>query len=360
MKILHIVEDFSLSSGGLRTAIKNLDFYMNSLGLESYILSSSKEINDAIFLVEPSNKYLYSKKWIHKINFIVRSKKIDIIHIHGVWLYPQYIGAKYAIKNNIPFILSTHGMFQPWLWKKGRLKKKIYFRLISKKVFSRASLIHTITSNESKNIKFYFPNNKQRKIPNLISMEGENLDLRKNEKYILYLGRLNKSKGIDLLLRAFSMIDVLGYKLIIAGEFNDYKKELQSLSKSLKLTDKIKFIGLVKNKEKIKLIRNAWVMVAPTYSDVIGMVNLEAASLKTPMITTYKTGLKKGWDINGGKLINPNEKELISALNEALNWSLEERNKNGEKLFDFVLKNYSWNSRANDWKNLYKSVMHNE
>ena len=132
------------------------------------------------------------------------------------------------------------------------------------------------------------------------------------------------------------------------------------MSKSLKLTDKIKFIGLVKNKEKIKLIRNAWVMVAPTYSDVIGMVNLEAASLKTPMITTYRTGLKKGWDINGGRLINPNEEELISALKEALNWSLEERNKNGKELFDFVLKNYSWNSRANDWKDLYKSVMNNE
>jgi len=360
MKILHIVEDYSFSSGGLRTVIKNLDFYLKSLGLESYILSSNKEMGDSIFIVKSSNKWLYSKNWTKKINFIVNKNKIDVIHLHGVWLYPQYIGAKYAIKNNVPFILSTHGMYQPWLWKKGKVKKKFYFNLFTKKVFSRASVIHTITSDESDIIKSYFPNNKQRQIPNLISMEGGLKKFETFEKYILYLGRLNRSKGIDLLIKAFSKMNILNCKLKIAGEYNDYKKELQSLSKSLKLNDRIEFLGLVKGEEKTNLIRNAWVMVAPTYSDVIGMVNLEAASLRTPMITTYRTGLMKEWNIHGGRLINPNVEELTNTLIETLNWSLEERNKNGKKLFDFVLKNYSWNSRANDWKNLYKSVVHNE
>ena len=140
MKILHIVEDFSLKSGGLRTVIKNLDFYLKSTGYKSFILSSKKEHEDEVFLVKSKNKWLYSENWESTIDAIVKKHEISVIHIHGVWLYPQLIGAKYAIKNDIALILSAHGMYQPWLWKKGKIKKKIYFNILSKKWFSKRGI----------------------------------------------------------------------------------------------------------------------------------------------------------------------------------------------------------------------------
>lgn len=360
MKILHIVEDFSLNSGGLRTVIKNLDFHLKSKGYESYILASNKEKEDDIFLVETNNKWLYSNKWIGVIDSIVKKHGIEIIHIHGVWLFPQFIGAKYAVKNNIPLVLSSHGMYQPWLWKKGTLKKKIYFYFLSKKWFSKASIIHAITPDETTNLRTHFKKNKFIEIPNLISIYAEKEQVLNTEKYILYLGRLNKTKGIDLLINAFSQIDNQNIKLKIAGGFNNYKIELETLVRSLNLTNKVEFLSLVKNEVKSKLIKNSWVMVSPSYSDVIGMVNLEAAALKTPMITTYNTGLKKEWNTNGGKLINPNIEELKNALTEVLNWTIEERNTNGKHLFDFVEQHYSWKSRLKDWRNLYKNALKNE
>ena len=42
--------------------------------------------------------------------------------------------------------------------------------------------------------------------------------------------------------------------------------------------------------QKNKLLKQAWALILPSHSEVIGMVNLEAALLKTPSITTYKTG----------------------------------------------------------------------
>ncbi len=360
MKILHIVEDFSVESGGLRTVIKNLDFYLKEIGFKSYILASNKEKEDDIFLVETSNKWLYSKKWQEVIDSIVKQHKINMIHIHGVWLYPQFIGAKYAVNNSIPFVLSAHGMYQPWLWKKGTLKKKVYFYLLSKKWFSKASVIHAITPDETKNLKTYFKRNKFIEIPNLISLGLEEEQNINTEKYILYLGRLNKTKGIDLLIKAFSQIENQNIKLKIAGGFNDYKLELELLVKSLYLTENVEFLGLVKNDAKNQLIKNAWVMVSPSYSDVIGMVNLEAASFKTPVITTHKVGLKKEWSTNGGKLINPNIEELKASLTEVLNWTVKERNKNGKQLFDFIKQHYSWNSRLKDWKKLYENAIKNE
>jgi glycosyltransferase involved in cell wall biosynthesis len=356
MKILHIVEDFSIKSGGLRTVIKNLDFYLNKEGFYSCILSSDKEMEDNIHIVKTTNKWLYSKEWTQKIDEIVTEQKIDLIHIHGVWLYPQYIGAKYAIKNNIKMVLSAHGMYQPWMWKKGIIYKKIYFYFLSNKWFSKASVIHTITANETKNIKYYFKKNKIVEIPNLIGLVKQNALFIEQPKYILYLGRLNKTKGIDILINSFAEIENKHLSLKIAGGFNDYKKDLDTLIASLNLTDKVEFVGEVKNKEKDKLIKNAWVMVSASYSDVIGMVNLEAASLNTPMITTYNTGLKKEWNVNGGKLINPDKEELIMALTEVLNWTEEERYNKGKELFNFVEQNYSWKTKIVDWLSLYKSL----
>lgn len=358
MKILHIVEDFSIHSGGLRTVIKNLDFYLKSTGHASYILASNKEDEDEAYIFKSNNRWLYARGLNNQIDSLVNQKQIDVIHIHGVWLYPQYIGAKYAVKNKIPFVLSAHGMYQPWLWKKSTLKKKIYYYIMSEKWFSKASILHAITKNEAVNLAQLFKNNQIVAIPNLITVGKTMKHFTNTEKYILYLGRLNKTKGIDLLIKAFSELEHNAIKLKIAGGRNDYQKELEVLVRNLNLTNKVEFLGLLKDKKEV--ISKAWVMVSPTFSDVVGMVNLEAAAFKTPMITTYNTGLEDGWNTNGGKLINPSVKEVKKALKEALDWTLEERIENGQLLYNYVQKKYSWKSRLVDWIQLYEKVLKDE
>lgn len=360
MKILHIVEDFSLKSGGLRTVVKSLSSNLNKLGYQSFILSSDCEIEDNIFLVKAKNKWLYSKEWGIKLKEILHQYGINIIHIHGVWLYPQYLGSKYAIRNKIPMVVSAHGMYQPWLWKKNTLVKTLYFNFLVKKWFSKASCIHSITDEETENLRKLFKSNQFIEIPNLISFDDEEqfLDIRKES--ILYLGRLNETKGIDILIKAFSKIENKSIKLQIAGGINSYKNTLEKLAESFEINERVEYLGEVKGTSKVNLIKKAWIMASPTHSDVIGMVNLEAASLKTPMITTHATGLKQEWNINGGKLINPNEKELVIALNEALSWSLNERLAKGAQLFSYAKQHYSWSERLKDWDSLYKKLKKNE
>ena len=98
MNILHIVEDYSLESGGLRTVIKDLNYYLNQNDCFSYIISSKKEKEDDIFLVETNNPWLFSLGWEKKIISLISKLNIDVIHIHGVWMFPQYLVAKYCVK----------------------------------------------------------------------------------------------------------------------------------------------------------------------------------------------------------------------------------------------------------------------
>jgi len=365
MKILHILEDYSLNSGGIRTVVKNLDDKLKNIGYESYIIAPEKESGDDIFLVNGSNNpWRYSKQWKIQLSNIHKELKIDVIHLHGVWMYPQFIGARFAIKNHIPFVISPHGMYEPWLWTKGTLKKKLYFNLIVKNIFNKASLIHTITPQESDSIKGLFPKLNTFEIPNLIDSNLIKTPLQTEpsfqEKYILYLGRLDPKKGLDILIQAFSKLKTKNIKLKIAGKINNYKKTLENLIDSLPIEESsIEFLGMVTGKKKYQLYQNAFVFVAPSYSEVIGMVNLEAALLKTPVITTYQTGLDLSWNENGGKLINPTTEELTNALNTFLSISQEERINLGNKLHNFVLKKYSWENRINDWEELYNKCIEN-
>lgn len=363
MNILHILEDYSIHSGGLRTVVKDLNERLNTIdGINSFIISSKKEKGDSIEVINGANNpWLYSREWKNLIEKTHKEKNIDIIHIHGVWMFPQYIGAKFAIESNTPFLLSVHGMYEPWIWAKGTLKKKIYFKALAKKVFSRASTIHSITANESKSIKEIFNESKIVEIPNLINHETYNMEdtVLFDEKYILYLGRLNPVKGIDLLINAFAEANLTGVILKIAGPINVYKEYLEKLTKDLRIDNKVEFLGLVKGEEKSRLYRNAFVFVAPSHTEVIGMVNLEAAICNTPVITTHQTGLKKSWSNNGGRLINPNKKELVASLKEVFLWTDKERNKNGKMLCNFVINQYSWKNNLENWEATYKNLLKN-
>lgn len=364
MNILHIVENYTFKSGGVREAVSNLNQALNSVnGVHSFVLSNKCEADDDVILTNKSMKiWLYTPNFHRVLKQICKEKKIDIIHIHGVWMHLQYGAAKFALKNKIPFILSSHGMYDPWFWKKGRLKKFLYFNFVSKKVFNKSTIKHAITYLESDNLKKFFPKSKIQLIPNLIFFNNEiknkgNEEVDFKSKYILSLGRIHPVKGIDLIINALNLIDKEDFTLKIAGANNAYQKKLRELVISKGLQNRVEFLGMVSGNIKEELYKNAFLFVSPSSTEAIGIVNLEAARFKTPVITSFNTGLDKDWASNGGILITPNENELVKALQTALNWTNEERNNNGQKLYSFVKKNYSWEQRISDWVNLYKQMI---
>ena len=360
INIIHIVEDYSFLSGGLRTVVNDLHTKLIKNGLNSTIITTRKEKNDNAVKVKGGNfPWRFSSNLKEILKEMNLKKDINIIHIHGVWMYPQYFSAKFAINNNIPFLISCHGMYEPWLWSNSSFKKKAYFKYVVKDVFSKANFLHAITEPEADELKKLFPKTAVKVIPNLIDSLPKIDDTKLNfkNKYILFLGRIDKKKGIDLLIKSFANIKNKNFNLKIAGAFNNYKEELEELVKTLNLEDRVNFLGLVTGEEKQLLFKNSFVFVAPSYSEVIGMVNLEAAIMGVPTITTIQTGIKKEWANNGGFLINPNLKEIQTTLEIVTNWSDKERNEKGEMLKNYVEKEYSWKYRFLDWLNFYKKIV---
>jgi glycosyltransferase involved in cell wall biosynthesis len=108
----------------------------------------------------------------------------------------------------------------------------------------------------------------------------------------IYLGRLKKYKRVDIVIRAFAGLNVPGASLEIAGT-GDYRARLERLVNSLRLTDRVKFLGFITEDEKIHLLRRAWASTLASPKEGWGISNLEAAACATPVIAANSPGIRE-------------------------------------------------------------------
>ena len=115
-------------------------------------------------------------------------------------------------------------------------------------------------------------------------------DARVPQPLFLYLGRLKRYKGVDLVIRSFAELRHASATLAIAGT-GDYRPELEKLVCSLDLDGRVRFLGFVSEAEKLALLRQAWSLVFASPKEGWGITNLEAAACGTPVVASDSPGL---------------------------------------------------------------------
>jgi len=221
----------------------------------------------------------------------------DIVHLHDLISFHAVATMIVCKKNNIPYILSPHGCLNWFI--ENTLIHKIFYHLFGRKILENAKKITLLHPNEMEEItKLGIPSKKCVTVPNGINpLPYENpsragqfrcrYHIHENEKIILYLGRINRIKGIDLLIRAFSDLHSdVGLKLVIAGRDEGYLSELKLLSEQLKIHENVIFTGSLTEDEKIDAYIDADVFVLPSVHEGFGITVLEAIASGTPVIIT--------------------------------------------------------------------------
>lgn len=116
-----------------------------------------------------------------------------------------------------------------------------------------------------------------------------------NERIILFVGRLEPLKGIDILLQALPRIEHRGpLRLLIAGgdpSGDPERARLERLTADLGISDQVTFLGPVEHSKLPELYRAADVCVVPSYYESFGLVAVEALACGTPVIASRVGGL---------------------------------------------------------------------
>jgi glycosyltransferase involved in cell wall biosynthesis len=285
----------------------------------------------------------------------------------------QWSAAQVALKQKTATLLSPHGMLNSWHFRRRgfrELRKLVYWRTVAYPAFRHISLIHAVTPGERDELARWFPGQSISVIPNAIDLEtldhlrsqaGDDSPPPVDEPYLLFLGRLHPVKGVELLIEAFakSIRRIKGkFRLLIVGPESDpsYAAKLKSQVRLLGVEERVTFVGPVFGpQEKLSLYRHAWAFCAPSQTEVMGLVNLEAASAQLPVVTTHGTGLWD-WEEGGGLLVQPQVEDLSRALERVFSWSDRERRDRGQKLRQLVERRYAWQAVGPQWVELYANL----
>lgn len=374
LNLFEICEDYSEIAGGIPAVVDQLSGRISADCNKINILCVREDPMPPqpgveVVRVKPDDwckAWGWSKQLSSSIALLCDDMENQVVHIHGIWMAPQWLAAKIADKNKIPFVISSHGMLEPWLWDEQgwrvKLKKHAYWKIMAYPAFKKASIVHAITPLERDHLHALFPDRKIEIIPNAIdfdqaSIRAESLEVDR-EPIILFLGRLDPKKGVDLLLQAFVKANLPSkWRLVIVGPpwSSDYYSELTNFASQSGMSNRIEFIGPVFGEEKLRWLKRAWVLAVPSYSEVVGLVNLEAAVNGTPSITTFETGLFN-WEEGGGMLIHPTVDEISGSLKAVCSWSELEHQDRGEKSKQLIKNYYSWNVVLPQWVDLYRSL----
>lgn len=156
--------------------------------------------------------------------------------------------------------------------------------------------------------------------------------------YFLFVGRLEKIKGLQNLIPVFKTHQ--NYDLLVAGD-GEYKNELTKLAND---SANIKFLGKLEQNRLQNLYRGARAVIVPSVCyETFGIITIEAFAMKTPVIVNNLGALPEAVEDSGGGFIYNNESELIAAIKKLVeNPAL--RDELGNKGYTAFLK--YWNEDA--------------
>lgn len=322
LKVLHIIASVDMSEGGpIQAIVQNLEELPNDQSLEIVSLDCPdaeyvKNFKGIVHALGPAkSNYRYTpklKEWI-KCN----AHNYDAAVIHGLWNHASIGGWQGCKAANLPYVIFTHGMLDPWFKKQYPMKhiKKQIFWLIQGKVLRDASCVlftceeeqrlaqgvfWGYTTYKSKVVAFGAPDVPKfeenvntafhRVIPELV-----------DSPYLLFLSRIHEKKGCDLLIKAFATIEKRkNLKLVIAGPcHDDLILKLKKLAVELNIDDRIYWPGMVRGAVKAGAFIGAEAFVLISHQENFGIAIAEALAYGKPVLITDKINIWR--EIQNGK-----------------------------------------------------------
>jgi glycosyltransferase involved in cell wall biosynthesis len=286
------------------------------------------------------------------MNAIQRNlRDFDVIHVHSWQQFPDVVLHYYAKKFGVPYVLQLHGAL-PRIMTKKRLKllHKVFF---GQSLLRDASKIIALTSEETKQLlREGISRERIETVPNGIDLSEYSIlphkgsfrkkfGIDKDRRIVLYLGRIHKIKGIDILVRAFASATkkLDNVELVIAGPDDGYLDQIIALVKALEISDRVLIAGPMYGRRKLEAYVDADLFVLPSRYEIFGMSALESIACGTPVILTENCGIAEYLKDRISLVVPPIPKSVEKALleileNEALRVSISRSSLRARNLFD--------------------------
>jgi poly(glycerol-phosphate) alpha-glucosyltransferase len=288
-----------------------------------------------------------------------------IVHVHGLWMYPSVASLRWA-KRGGRYVISPHGMLDPWAANNSRWKKRLAGALYEHSHLRGAACLHALNQAEADAFRAYGLRNPVCVIPNGVEIPAGRPavpaawkdGLPKDARVLFYIGRLHPKKGLRALLQGWSTVQRdakrSGWQLVIAGWDQDgYEQELRALASTLGLNESAHFIGPQFGDSKAACFHAADAFILPSVSEGLPMTVLEAWAYGLPVLMTRQCNLPEGQAAGAALMMEPDADSIAETLRRLFSMSEAERAATGARGRLLVEERYLWSEIAQKMAAVY-------
>lgn len=367
MDILIFTYSITRTAGGVLDAVRDLftnkAFNSQKLEILSYKeddmnddLSSWKDLK--LKLVSPQI-FLYSRE---AKEYFLRSKA-GLLHMEALWRYPHLLMTTWKKKQKKPIVCSPHGMLDPYIIKSQGIAKRIIARIFFQKGLEAVTCYHALCHKEMEDIRAYGLKQPIAIIPNGINLPDGNIVFTKtdNKKHLLYLGRLHKKKGVDILLEAVALIKDENPELfsqwhidLVGWDHENCERHLREIVDTNNLHNSVTFHGGLFGEDKIRMYATSDAYILPSHGEGLPMTILEAWSWKLPVLMTKQCNIPEGFEANAAIRIDDDINSVKNGIISLMQMSEAERKAIGNCGYELVKRQFTWEASAKKMIELYE------
>jgi glycosyltransferase involved in cell wall biosynthesis len=328
LKILQVISSVNPSGGGPIEGVNQLGATLECLGHAVEI--ASLDAPTASFLtgsplpvhaLGPSTSgYGFSARLVPWLR--ANRARYDAVVVNGLWQYHSF-GAWRALRNSdIPYVVYTHGMLDPWFKKQyplKHLKKWLYWPWAEYRVLRDAQAVLFTCEEERLLARASFwlyrcnevvvslgTSTPRGNAPEAIASFYERYPDLRGKKLALFMGRIHPKKGCDLLVEAFAKVlaEQSEWHLVIAGPDSfRLQDELNERAEISRLQDRITWTGMLTGKLKWGALRAAEVFVLPSHQENFGIAVAEALAVELPTLISNKVNIWREVEADGAGIV---------------------------------------------------------
>lgn len=291
----------------------------------------------------------------------------DVVHLHGLWQAHSWVGGSLARQTKRPYVVSAHGMLDEWAFRHRGWKKKLYSAAVERANLRGAACLRALTETEAEDYRRYGLANPVAVIPNGVVLAPEatseaflaRFPELADKTRLLFMGRLHPKKGVEMLVEVWGRLakEFPEAVLLVAGPDEvGMLPRLQAAAEAAGVSQQIRFLGMVRGKERDSLLAAADLFLLPSFSEGFSVATLEALGAAVPVLITTKCNFPEIARKGCGWVISPEAAELEAAMRKFFVTPKAERAVMGETGREMVRKEYDWRSIASQFAELFDWV----
>ena len=370
MRILHIIATLNPAAGGPTESVRVLLSY-GPIGYTGEVVTLDdpkapylKEVPFPVHALGPfKTTYGFNTKLLPWLK--ANRERFDGVVVNGLWQYCGFAAWR-ALAGNTPYVVFTHGMLDPYFKRAfplKHIKKWLYWVPVEHRVLRDAYRVLFTSKAERRLAEQSFRNTRWNPYVVPYGASGPTGDSEaqkeaffkkcpavRGKRFLLFLGRIHRKKGCDLLIDAFAKVAAKdpALDLVVAGpDQQHWSEKLQQTTARAGIADRVHWPGMVTGDAKWGAFYASEAFILPSHQENFGIAVAEALGCSKPVLLADKVNIAEDIADDGAGLMELDTPEgTLRLLERWIAMTVQEREKMAERAYRCFHTRYDMRENA--------------